>query len=41
VIAHIAGMPVEETLAMFAAAGVGAVIGVRVTVARVVARLRR
>ena len=39
--AHIGGLPVEESMAQLAPAGVALLVGVQVTVARLVARVRR
>jgi hypothetical protein len=40
VIAHIGGIPVEESLLQLAPAGVGLLVGLRVAVAHLVSRLR-
>ena len=40
-IAHIGGMPVEESLLQLAPAGVGLVIGLQIAFARVMSRVRR
>jgi hypothetical protein len=41
VIAHIGGLPVEESLLQLAPAGVGLLIGLQVALARFMSRLRR
>jgi hypothetical protein len=41
IVAHIGGMPVEETLLQLAPAGIGVLIALQVALARLVSRVRR